>query len=140
VASRPLDAPEALGSDTEEPVRAVANTRAQDTPEVADLKALAEHLEAAASLARRVAGSLETRLATSRETSPYALVEQQSEHTGAREELLTAREVAERAKVNVRTVRNWSRDGRAPKPQSVAGVLRWRRSDIDAWLSNGGER
>lgn len=49
-------------------------------------------------------------------------------------ELLTAAEVAERARVSVRTVWRWKEDGTLPAVQ-IGNVVRFRREDVDALLS-----
>jgi excisionase family DNA binding protein len=50
------------------------------------------------------------------------------------EELLTAAEVAERARVSERTVWRWKEDGRLPSIQ-IGSVVRFRRVDVDALLT-----
>jgi excisionase family DNA binding protein len=50
------------------------------------------------------------------------------------EELLTAPEVAERARVSVRTVWRWKADGVLPSVQ-IGDVVRFRRVDVDALLT-----
>lgn len=140
VAPRPLVAPEAESPALSEPARREANSGALDALEVDRLRSMAEHLEAAAALARKVAESLEDRLATSAQTSPYALVTKTNETTHAND-LLDAHELAATLKVDVRTARRWSHEQRIPEAMRICGVLRWRRADIDAWLaSSGGQR
>lgn len=49
-------------------------------------------------------------------------------------ELMTAAEVAERAKVHTETVRRWTRDGALASVKLPNGRLRYRTSDVDALL------
>jgi excisionase family DNA binding protein len=152
VAPCSLQAPEADRRDVVEPARRDANRGAHVAPELAevrDLVAFAEHLEATAALARKLAGSLETRLASSAQTSPYALVtttnettraDHASERSARSSELLDAHELAATLKVDVRTARRLARSGAIPSALRIGSALRWRRADIDAWLANGGQR
>lgn len=149
VAPCSLQAPEADRPDVSEQALPDANRGALDALEVDRLRSMAEHLEAAAALARKLAGSLETRLATSAETSPYALVTKTNEttradHASERSErandLLDAHEIAATLKVDVRTARRLARSGAIPSALRIGSALRWRRADIDAWLANGGQR
>ena len=48
--------------------------------------------------------------------------------------LLTARDVAERLRVDAKTVRRWRESGRLPPAIEIGGVVRWRTQDIDAWI------
>lgn len=48
--------------------------------------------------------------------------------------LLTASEVAERARVSAETVRRWVREGQLPAITLPSGTLRFRAEDIDALL------
>ena len=48
--------------------------------------------------------------------------------------LLSARGVAERLGVDPKTVRRWREAGKLPPAIDVAGVLRWRPEEIEAWL------
>lgn len=137
VAPRPLVAPETQSPELSEPERREANSGALDALEVDRLRSMAEHLEAAAALARKLAGSLETRLASARDIDPYALVTKTNETS----DLLDAHELAATLKVDVRTARRWSREQRIPEAMRIGGVLRWRRADIDTWVaSSGGQR
>ena len=49
-------------------------------------------------------------------------------------DLLTVREVAETLRVARSTVSRWSKPGGPLSPIRVGGVLRYRRSDVDALL------
>jgi len=56
-----------------------------------------------------------------------------------RPELLTASEVARLLRVDRRTVRRMAVAGEIPAPVAVSAKRsRWRRTDIDAWLAEGG--
>ena len=48
--------------------------------------------------------------------------------------LLTAHDVAERLRVNAKTIRRWRESGRLPPAIELGGIVRWRARDIDAWL------
>jgi predicted DNA-binding transcriptional regulator AlpA len=51
------------------------------------------------------------------------------------ERLLTARELSERFSVSVESILRWHRAGRLPGGFRLASrVLRWRESELDAWL------
>jgi hypothetical protein len=52
-------------------------------------------------------------------------------------ELMTAAEFAACAKVTIRAVRRWADKGIGPEPLRPPGarVVRYRRRDVDAWLS-----
>lgn len=49
--------------------------------------------------------------------------------------LVTAREVAGRLGVSTETVLRWTRDGNLPGFRMPGGALRYRESDLAAWLS-----
>jgi predicted DNA-binding transcriptional regulator AlpA len=52
-----------------------------------------------------------------------------------KDRLLRARDVATLLDVSVETVLRWNRAGRMPVGYRIAsGVLRWRESEIEAWL------
>lgn len=53
----------------------------------------------------------------------------------ATEILLTATEVAEILKVHTSTVFRWARTGEMPKPLHIKRSTRWKKSDIDNFLS-----
>ena len=49
---------------------------------------------------------------------------------GGPEEYLTAKEVARLFKVHPKTIRNWSEQGKFPKPVVIEGEMRWRQIEI----------
>jgi len=55
--------------------------------------------------------------------------------------LLTAPQAAELLSVGQRTLARWSAEGRAPAPLKLTpgrrGALRYRRADLEAWVSSG---
>ncbi len=50
-------------------------------------------------------------------------------------DLLTAREVAERLGISIRTVWHWTAHGRLPAPFRHGRITRWRTRDITDYLS-----
>lgn len=52
------------------------------------------------------------------------------------DELLTVDELAAQLKVPVRTIRQWSVVGTGPKRMKVGRYVRYRRSDVSAWLQS----
>ena len=52
--------------------------------------------------------------------------------------LLTAEDLAARMQVDSRTIRRWRRRGAIPAGMEIAGVIRWRTEEIDAWIAAGG--
>lgn len=52
------------------------------------------------------------------------------------DDLLTTREVAERARVSTVTVTRWAKQGRLQGVRISERVLRFRRGDVDALLSS----
>ena len=48
--------------------------------------------------------------------------------------LLTADNVCERLKVHTATLRRWCKAGNGPPAVRIAGTLRFRESDVDAWI------
>jgi len=55
------------------------------------------------------------------------------------EPLLTAADLAAIAQVNVRTIRRWHELGQIPSGLRIGAVVRWRRSEIEAFLRDGGK-
>jgi excisionase family DNA binding protein len=51
-----------------------------------------------------------------------------------RKDLLTAREVAQRLGVSTETALRWTRRGLLPGFRLPGGAIRYRESEIDAWL------
>ena len=49
---------------------------------------------------------------------------------------LRAREVAALFGVGVRTLRRWRHEKRIPAPLKLKGPLRWRRTEVEAWLED----
>ncbi|MGK2911267.1 MAG: helix-turn-helix transcriptional regulator [Sphingobium sp.] len=39
------------------------------------------------------------------------------------------------AKVTRKTIWKWAREGKFPKPRKCNGMVRWRASDVDAWVA-----
>jgi prophage regulatory protein len=52
-------------------------------------------------------------------------------------ELLTAAESAEMAGVAKRSWWRYVSSGKAPAPVRLGGAVRWRRSELDAWIQAG---
>lgn len=50
------------------------------------------------------------------------------------QQLLTTVEVAEYLQVPVTTIYAWRTRGEGPRAAAVGRHLRWKRSDVDAWL------
>lgn len=53
------------------------------------------------------------------------------------EPLLTADDLAAIAGVTVRTIRRWNELGQIPPALRIGAVVRWRRSEIEAFLRDG---
>ncbi len=51
-------------------------------------------------------------------------------------EMLTDHQVAEHIKMSVATVRRWRRLRQGPKFLKVGSAVRYRRADVEAWLSS----
>lgn len=49
--------------------------------------------------------------------------------------LLTIDDMAALLRVSTRTLRSWRHEGELPQPLKIHGALRWRRSDVDAWIA-----
>jgi excisionase family DNA binding protein len=52
------------------------------------------------------------------------------------EEFLSPEELADLLKVSRRTVYYWRARGTGPPTHKVGGALRYRRSDVEAWLAD----
>jgi excisionase family DNA binding protein len=50
--------------------------------------------------------------------------------------LLTAHDVAERLAVSAETVLRWTRRGMLPVTRLASGELRYRESELEAWLAS----
>ena len=58
---------------------------------------------------------------------------------GPAKELLTAREVAARIRVSIRTVWRWTAAGALPPPVRTGGngrIVRWKADDIDQFIED----
>jgi len=51
--------------------------------------------------------------------------------------LLSARTLAQRLAVSVRTLWRLRSSGKLPEPVHLGGAVRWRKADIDAWVAAG---
>lgn len=49
-------------------------------------------------------------------------------------EFLTAPELAEFLRVPLGTVRKWRHEGTGPRARRIGNHLRYRRTDVEAWL------
>ncbi len=49
--------------------------------------------------------------------------------------LLTIDDMAALLRVSTRTLRQWRHEGELPPAFMIAGAVRWRRPDVDAWLA-----
>lgn len=52
-------------------------------------------------------------------------------------ELLTAKEISKMLKVTTRAVWNYRDAGAMPQPVRIIGAVRWRASDVEAWIMAG---
>jgi len=52
-------------------------------------------------------------------------------------QLLTAKSLAEILSTSVRSIWRYRSSGRLPATVCVAGAIRWRRTDIEQWISWG---
>ena len=52
----------------------------------------------------------------------------------------TPKELADALKVSVRTLRRLDAAGRLPLPTKIGRSLRWRCTEIEAWLAAGGPK
>lgn len=50
------------------------------------------------------------------------------------DQLLTAAELADELRVEIDTIYHWNYRGTGPRRIRVGGGIRYRRSDVDAWL------
>lgn len=51
--------------------------------------------------------------------------------------LLDAKRLAVLLSVGLRTIRSWDSSGRLPTPLRIAGVVRWSKVEIEAWIRAG---
>ncbi len=89
------------------------------------MSSLADALDAQADSLERSAAELRERARELRLTGP-ALVASP---------YLRVRDLAELLRVNERTVRRWRSEGVLPPAVEIAGVVRWRREAVEAWLA-----
>jgi prophage regulatory protein len=59
-----------------------------------------------------------------------------STETQVQSPLLTVKELAEMLGVTIICVYRWRDAGEIPPSIKIGGSVRWRRSDIDAWLAS----
>lgn len=98
-----------------------------------DPAALAAHLDDLARIAQVVAADLRNGLAVIAESRPAAT----SGEPVTNNALMTAAEVAEALRIDVRTLRRKRLVGKAPRALRGKGPLRWRRADVDRWIEEG---
>jgi excisionase family DNA binding protein len=55
-------------------------------------------------------------------------------HDQAAEKWVTIQELADELGVDVQTVYQWNHRGTAPRRYRFGGIVRYKRSDIDAWI------
>lgn len=55
------------------------------------------------------------------------------------DELLTVAQVSERLQIAPRTLYNWRSAGKGPPGFRVGGQIRYRRSEVEAWLDQQAE-
>ena len=58
----------------------------------------------------------------------------------AREDLLTSQQLAERLQVSLPTIKRWRREGGGPPFVRAGRSVRYRASEVDRWLEQGGRR
>ncbi len=92
-----------------------------------------DHLEALARAALAVAEDLRNGLAAGADSKPVGA----GGEPAVKPDLITAAEVAEALRIDVRTLRRKRKLGKAPKALRGKGPLRWHRSDVDRWIEEG---
>lgn len=95
-----------------------------------DVGTLAEHLDALAKAARAVAEDLRNGLAVIAPSRPDGARGEPAVNQG----LMTASEVADALRIDIRTLRRKRSEGKAPKPLRGKGPLRWSRSVVESWI------
>ena len=96
---------------------------------------LAELLSEAAGVVREIG---EIHLAATPNSGLMSSVEKGS--SAPRAKLLTPHDLAAVFQVDAKTIRRWRREGRLPAAIEIAGVVRWRPEEIDAWIdARGGQ-
>lgn len=53
---------------------------------------------------------------------------------------ITARQIADRAKVSISTVYDWNKQGFLPKPEKIGVQLLWKEADITDWIATAPRR
>jgi predicted DNA-binding transcriptional regulator AlpA len=99
-----------------------------------DPAALAADLRLLAEVATRLAGNLETRLADLAQSRPAGT----SGEPAVKPDLMTAQEVADALRLDIRTLRRKRKEGKAPKPLRGKGPLRWSRPTVQSWIEEHG--
>jgi len=95
-----------------------------------DVAALAIQLDALAQAAQLVAQHLRSGLAEIGDGEPHG----NGKPMAPSGDLLDANELAALMKIEIRTLRRWRQEGRAPKPLKGKGPLRWSRTSVETWL------
>lgn len=78
-------------------------------------------------------------MATAKRRLTNPTVQGHQRSSGEDGELLTLKEVAELLDVSTNTIYYWRWQGTGPKGHKVGKHVRYRRSDIDAWLDERGD-
>ncbi|OEU86013.1 hypothetical protein DB35_10790 [Streptomyces abyssalis] len=55
-------------------------------------------------------------------------------------DVMTADELAAYLRMSVETVQRWARYGYGPPHVRCGRSLRWRREDVETWISSGGDQ
>jgi predicted DNA-binding transcriptional regulator AlpA len=63
--------------------------------------------------------------------------EQQEQSDESPSLLLSARTLAQRLAISVRTLWRLQNGGKVPRPVKLGGAVRWRAEEIDAWVQAG---
>lgn len=95
-----------------------------------DPAVLAAHLEELARIAQVVAADLRNGLAVIAPSGPART----GGEPAVKPDLMTAQEVADALRIDVRTLRRKRREGTVPKPLRGKGPLRWSRTAVMAWI------
>lgn len=91
---------------------------------------LAAHLEDLARIAQVVAQDLRNGLAVIAPARPADARGEPAVNQG----LMTAAEVADALRIDIRTLRRKRSEGKAPKPMRGKGPLRWSRASVERWI------
>jgi len=101
------------------------------------LRRLAALFQQAAQVVQALAKDRENPLAGSRSAglmSSDGTNAMNANPAGQANALLSANEVARYLGICAKTVQRWRAHGKLPPAISLCGMLRWRRSDVEAWL------